>query len=82
MRCFSSLAWFLSNGGNSGKRREKISNVPTKQKLNLAKVMASLDTICTTCGHAIAPGDIRRIDTHQIECPKYRELFTPEQPGR
>jgi hypothetical protein len=33
-----------------------------------AKVMASLDTICTKCGHAILPGDLRRIDTFLIEC--------------
>jgi predicted RNA-binding Zn-ribbon protein involved in translation (DUF1610 family) len=49
--------------------------MPSKQKINRAKVMASLDTICTNCGHAIPPGDLRRIDTFLIECPKCGERF-------
>jgi hypothetical protein len=43
--------------------------IPSKQKIDSAKVMASPDTICTQCGHAIPPGDLRRVDTFLIECP-------------
>jgi predicted RNA-binding Zn-ribbon protein involved in translation (DUF1610 family) len=49
--------------------------MPSKAKINLAKVVASLDTICIKCGHAIPPGDLRGIDTFLIECPKCGEKF-------
>ena len=56
-----------SKGSRAAKEQEEM---PSKQKINRAKVMASLDTICTKCGHPIPPGDLRRIDTFLIECPQ------------
>jgi predicted RNA-binding Zn-ribbon protein involved in translation (DUF1610 family) len=58
--------------------------MPSKQKINRAKVMASLDTICTECGHAISPDQIRRIDMLYVECPKCGKQFVPstKQPTR
>jgi len=49
--------------------------MPSKQKINRAKVMAALDTICTECGHAIAPDQVRRIDMLHVECPKCGKRF-------
>jgi hypothetical protein len=40
-------------------QREKILGVPQKQKINLEKVMASLNTVCPKCGCSIAPDRIR-----------------------
>jgi hypothetical protein len=56
--------------------------MPSKQKINRAKVMASLDTICTKCGYAIPPGDLRRIDTFLIECPKCGGRFNAAESVR
>jgi len=48
-------------------------------------IMAALNTICTKCGHAIPPDDLRRIDTFLIECPKCGQRFSgasKREPGR
>jgi hypothetical protein len=56
--------------------------MPSKQKINLEKVMAALNTICTKCGYAIPPDRIRRIDSEQIKCSECGQRFTPgEQPA-
>lgn len=36
--------------------------MPSKQKIDRQKVMASLDTICPKCGCSITPDKIRRVD--------------------
>jgi DNA-directed RNA polymerase subunit RPC12/RpoP len=55
--------------------------MPRKPRINLEKVNAALNTICTKCGYAIPPDGIRRIDSAQIKCPECGQRFTPgEQP--
>jgi ribosomal protein L32 len=51
--------------------------VPQKQKLNLEKVMASLNTVCPKCGCSITPDKIRRIDFQLVVCPDCGERFVP-----
>ena len=53
--------------------------MPRKQKINLEKVMASLNTVCPKCGCTITPDRIRRIDFERIECPECRARFVPEK---
>jgi ribosomal protein S27AE len=51
--------------------------MPQKQKINLGKVMASLETICPKCGHSIAPAELRRVDFERVVCPQCGERFIP-----
>jgi ribosomal protein S27AE len=51
--------------------------MPLKQKINLEKVKAALNTLCPKCGYSIAPDRIRRIDFEQLECPECGQRFTP-----
>jgi predicted RNA-binding Zn-ribbon protein involved in translation (DUF1610 family) len=51
--------------------------VPRKQKINLEKVRAALDTVCPKCGCPITPAKIRRIDFESVECPECGERFVP-----
>jgi predicted RNA-binding Zn-ribbon protein involved in translation (DUF1610 family) len=51
--------------------------VPKKQRINLEKVLASLNTICTKCGYSIPPDERCAIDFERILCPKCGELFIP-----
>jgi predicted RNA-binding Zn-ribbon protein involved in translation (DUF1610 family) len=44
--------------------------MPQKQKINLAKVNAALDTPCPKCGYSITPAEIRRVDFEHVECPE------------
>jgi hypothetical protein len=41
--------------------------MPSKQKINLAKVQASLDIPCPKCGHSIPPAEIRRVDFEHVD---------------
>ena len=52
---------------------------PRKQKLNLAKVLASLDTTCPACGYAIPPEEMRRLNFDTVQCPKCEEKFVPKK---
>jgi predicted RNA-binding Zn-ribbon protein involved in translation (DUF1610 family) len=49
--------------------------MPSKQKLNLEKVRASLSTACPKCGHDITPAEVRRVDTTHLKCPACGEVF-------
>jgi predicted RNA-binding Zn-ribbon protein involved in translation (DUF1610 family) len=51
--------------------------MPQKQKINLDKVLASLNTTCQKCGYSIAPAEIRRVDFERVECPECGEHFIP-----
>jgi len=64
--------------------RERVSpRVPRKQKINLEKVLASLNTVCPKCGYSITPEKIRRIDFERMQCPECGERFRPrEKKGR
>ena len=46
-----------------------------KNKVNLAKVLASLNTTCPECGYSIVPSEIVRIDFERQKCPKCGEIF-------
>jgi predicted RNA-binding Zn-ribbon protein involved in translation (DUF1610 family) len=48
----------------------------SRKKVNLAKVMASLDTICPKCGKVIKPAEMQRVDFEKMKCPACGELFT------
>jgi ribosomal protein S27AE len=61
--------------------RERISRVPQKQKINLDKVKAALNTLCPKCGCSIAPDKIRRVDFQRMACPECGERFVPEKRG-
>jgi predicted RNA-binding Zn-ribbon protein involved in translation (DUF1610 family) len=52
--------------------------MPTKQKVDLAKVMASLGTVCTNCGCSIPPERVRRVDFEHVACPQCGEPFVPD----
>src|SRR5438552_5460601 len=44
--------------------------MPSKQKINLEKMKASLDTLCPKCGYSIPPEKLYRVDSDHIQCPK------------
>ena len=49
--------------------------MPQRQKINLEKVMASLNTVCPKRGCSITPDKIRRIDSRRVVCPGVRGAF-------
>jgi ribosomal protein S27AE len=51
--------------------------MPQSRKINLEKVLASLDRICPKCGFVITPDLVKRIDFETMECPKCGEWFDP-----
>jgi predicted RNA-binding Zn-ribbon protein involved in translation (DUF1610 family) len=55
--------------------------MPRKQKINLDKVRACLDTVCTKCGHRIPPAEVQRIDFTRVKCPACGELFVASARG-
>ena len=46
-----------------------------KNKINRAAVMASLNTPCPSCGYSIPPGEIQRVSTEEMKCPKCGSVF-------
>jgi ribosomal protein S27AE len=55
--------------------------MPRSRKINLAKVLASLDTKCPKCGFTITPDLVKRLDFERMECPKCGERFQPRAVG-
>jgi ribosomal protein S27AE len=49
--------------------------MPRSRKINLDKVLASLDKTCPKCGFTITPDLVKRVDFERIECPKCGERF-------
>jgi ribosomal protein S27AE len=49
--------------------------MPRSRKINLKKVLASLNTMCPKCGFTIAPDQVKRVDFERMECPKCGEKF-------
>jgi len=49
--------------------------MPRSRKIDLDKVLASLNTTCPKCGFIITPDPVRRLDFERIECPKCGEKF-------
>jgi predicted RNA-binding Zn-ribbon protein involved in translation (DUF1610 family) len=63
--------------GQPTRRRIKIfRTMPSRKKINLEKVLASLDTLCPKCGKVITPAEMQRIDFERMKCPACGELFT------
>jgi ribosomal protein S27AE len=46
-----------------------------KNKINLEKVMAALNTTCPSCGYSISPAEVVRIDFERQKCPKCGSVF-------
>jgi ribosomal protein S27AE len=46
-----------------------------KTKINRAAVMALLNTACPSCGYSIPPGEILRVTTEEMKCPKCGSVF-------
>jgi predicted RNA-binding Zn-ribbon protein involved in translation (DUF1610 family) len=55
---------------------------PSRNKINLEKVLASLYTLCIECGYKIQPSEERRINSDQMRCPKCGAAFTPGQTSK
>ena len=51
-------------------------------KINLQKVLASLNTPCPKCGHLITPAEIKRVSWEEIECPTCGERFDASKTKR
>jgi ribosomal protein S27AE len=51
--------------------------VARSRKINLEKVLASLDKTCPKCGFTITPDLVKRLDFERMECPKCGEKFQP-----
>jgi hypothetical protein len=49
--------------------------VPRSRKINLEKVLASLDTKCPKCGFTITPDLVKRLDFDRMESPECGEKF-------
>jgi ribosomal protein S27AE len=54
----------------------------SRKKINLEKVLASLDTICPKCGKVITPAEVQRVDFERMKCPACGELFTHGAPKK
>ena len=54
-----------------------INFMPKKKKINLGKVLASLNTICPKCKYSIPSSERQHADTEHILCPKCGEHFAP-----
>jgi predicted Zn finger-like uncharacterized protein len=46
-----------------------------KSKINLAKVLAALNSVCPACGASICPAEIVRVDSERMRCPKCAHVF-------
>jgi ribosomal protein S27AE len=55
--------------------------MPKKQKINLEKALASMNTLCPKCGRVIQPAEIRRVSFDEIECPECGARFKTRPSG-
>jgi hypothetical protein len=51
--------------------------MPRKQKIDLAEVLASINTTRPKCSCSIPPGKIMRVDAKKIQCPECGARFVP-----
>jgi predicted RNA-binding Zn-ribbon protein involved in translation (DUF1610 family) len=58
---------------------EKMPFMPSRKKIDLQKVLASLNTPCPGCGHLITPAEINRVTWDEIKCPKCGLVFDPQR---
>jgi predicted RNA-binding Zn-ribbon protein involved in translation (DUF1610 family) len=54
--------------------------MPSRKKIDLEKVLASLHTLCPKCGYKIQPAEIRRIGLEMI-CPACGAQFQAGKSG-
>ena len=54
--------------------------MPSRKKIDLKKVLASLNTICPKCGWVIEPYEIRRVNFEEMVCPGCGERFDAKKP--
>jgi ribosomal protein S27AE len=45
------------------------------RKIDLAKVLASLNTLCLKCGYSIPPNETQRLNFTEMKCPKCQAIF-------
>lgn len=50
------------------------------RKIDLAKVLASLNTLCPKCGYSIPSKDIQRVSFTEMRCPKCQAVFVAGAP--
>jgi hypothetical protein len=46
-----------------------------RKKIDIKKVLASLNTTCPECGYSITPAEIVRIDFERMKYPKCGKIF-------
>ena len=51
--------------------------MPNRRKTDLAKIHASLNTVCPKCGKQITPAELQRVDFNHVKCPDCGEQFEP-----
>jgi len=56
--------------------------MPARRKLDLEKIHASLNAICSHCGASIPPEDQNRVDFEHMKCPQCGETFIPAKRER
>jgi len=54
------------------------SRMPSRKKINLQKVLASLYIVCTRCQAKIEPSQILRVRWDTLKCPYYAAVFVPQ----
>jgi ribosomal protein S27AE len=51
-----------------------------RKKIDLTKVLESLNTVCPACGFSISADKLRRIDFTRMQCLKCEALFAAGKP--
>ena len=60
-----------------GSLAPKLVGTMPKKKIDLQKVLSSINTTCPTCTYEIPAPELRRIDFDHVLCPKCGERFVP-----
>jgi len=53
--------------------------MPSRKKIDLQKIRASLNLICPICQCEITPGQILRITFEEINCPHCDSIVKPQK---
>src|SRR5437667_7904285 len=56
--------------------------MPRRSRTDVSKIRESLQTVCTECGHSIAPIDLVRLDNERVRCPACGKEFVPTPKAR
>jgi predicted RNA-binding Zn-ribbon protein involved in translation (DUF1610 family) len=49
--------------------------LPMVKKIDLVKVLSSLNVICPECGYSIPPNELVRLSGDRMKCPKCAKEF-------